>query len=88
MDQTRQLIDRFTTDLLHFQRGGEPLSRTPVRMIECICCDHHHRADFLGDCRNDAQRFIQQDDPSLPSDYTDEDGERWLSMAELHKETP
>ena len=87
MNQTRQLIESITTDLLHYQRGGEALSPTPVRMVECGCCDHHHRADFLGDCRNDAQRFIQQDDPSLPSDYTDEDGERWLSMAELHKET-
>ena len=85
MDQTKRLI---TTDLLHYQRGGEALSPTPVRMVECGCCEHHHRVDFLGDCRLDSQRFIEQDDPSLPSDYTDEDGERWVSIAELFKETP
>ena len=72
-------------DLLHHQRGGGELSTKPVHMVECDTCDHHHRADFWGDCRNDAQRYIEQDDPSLPSDYTDEDGERWISIAELNK---
>ena len=85
MNQTQQL-SLTITDLLHYQRGGEALSPTPVRMVECGCCDHHHRADFFGDCRNDAQRFIEQDDPSSASDYTDEDDERWVSIAELHKE--
>ena len=79
MNQTQRL------DLLHYQRGGEQLTAQPVRMIECACCDHHHRADFWGDCRNDEQRFIEQDDPAQTSDYTDEDGERWVSIAELHK---
>ena len=68
------------TDLLHHQRGGGELRAQAVRMIECGRCDHHHREDFYGDCRNDAQRFIEQDDPSGPSDYSDEDGERWVSI--------
>ena len=75
------------TDLLHHQRGGGELTPEAVRMIECSCCDHHHREDFYGDCRTDEQRFIEQDDRSGPSDYSDEDGERWISAAYLRSET-
>ena len=24
---------------------------------ECGCCEHYHRPDFRGDCRNDDERF-------------------------------
>ena len=74
------------TDLLHHQRGGGEMNPLPVSMIECSCCDDYHREDFYGDCRNDSQRFMEQDDPSEPSDYTDEDGERWVSAAYLRSE--
>ena len=74
------------TDLMHHLRGGGELNPLPVSMIECGCCDHHHREDFYGDCRNDSQRFIEQDDRSGPSDYVDEDGELWISAAYLRSE--
>ena len=80
MDQTQRL------DLLHYQRGGEELSTKPVRMVECDCCEHHHRSDFWGDCRNDDQRFIEHNS-SLDGapEHTDADGEPWISIAEIHK---
>ena len=73
------------TDLLHHLRGGVELTAEPVHMIECGCCEHHHREDFWGDCRNDEQRFIEQNDPSEPSDYTDAAGERWISIAAIYE---
>ncbi len=29
----------------------------PIAVIECGCCCCWHRAEFTGDCRNDAERF-------------------------------
>jgi len=34
----------------------------PVRIIQCGCCDHWHRANYFGDCRNDAERFDDMED--------------------------
>lgn len=31
------------------------------KFIECGCCDHFHRADFWGDCRDDNERFTLDD---------------------------
>ena len=73
------------TDLLHHLRGGKKLSKHPVRMVECGCCEHHHREDYMGDCRNDAQRFLEHDPSDGEPDYTDADGERWISIAKLHE---
>jgi hypothetical protein len=33
---------------------------TPV-FVECGCCDHWHRPEFTGDCRDDAERFSTSD---------------------------
>lgn len=34
----------------------------PIRIIRCGCCDHWHRVDYFGDCRNDAERFDDMED--------------------------
>ena len=75
-----------TLDQLHYLRGGEALNPAPVQMVECGCCEQYHRADFYGDCRNDSQRFIECDS-SLDGapEYTDAEGEPWISIAELHR---
>ena len=26
---------------------------------ECGCCDHYHRSNFFGDCRDDDARFVR-----------------------------
>lgn len=37
-----------------------PGDRFPV-FVECGCCDHYHRPEFAGDCRNDSERFSTSD---------------------------
>jgi hypothetical protein len=32
------------------------------RIVECGCCGSYHRAEYFGDCRNDAERFASEDD--------------------------
>ena len=29
--------------------------------VRCGCCDHFHRPDYYGDCRNDNERFTFKD---------------------------
>ena len=36
------------------------MTRLP-RYFQCGCCEQLHRADYLGDCRNDAERFNPED---------------------------
>ena len=33
------------------------LKRYGQTLEECGCCGYYHRADWPGDCRNDAERF-------------------------------
>ena len=32
-----------------------------IKYLECGCCEHYHREDYYGDCRNDAERFTLND---------------------------
>ena len=57
-------------DWLKARKDGK--KKDAVQMVECGCCDHHHRADWWGDCRDDSQRFIEQDDGI------------WISCADLN----
>ena len=71
------------SDSLHFIRTGQALDpEAQVSMIECGCCEFHHRSDFFGDCRTDSERFL----PHHPSDgepeYICADGHHWMSDAE------
>lgn len=37
--------------------------KDPARMItECVICGHWHRYDYAGDCRNDDERFNDEED--------------------------
>ena len=35
--------------------------KLPIRYLECGCCEHYHREDYHGDCRNDAERLTLDD---------------------------
>lgn len=35
--------------------------KSKPKFIECGCCECLHRADYYGDCRNDAERFNVED---------------------------
>lgn len=37
--------------------NSELLSDVLPDLDECGCCGAYHRAEFVGDCRNDAERF-------------------------------
>lgn len=43
------------------------LSTAPdaIRIVECGCCSSYHRADFKGDCRDDAERFADPEDAEV-----------------------
>ena len=36
---------------------------------ECGCCGQWHRKDFFGDCRNDEERYIDDDPPMTAAEY-------------------
>jgi len=43
------------------------------KFFQCGCCDHYHRTDFWGDCRQDNERFfISQLDEKFGSDGWEE----------------
>lgn len=42
-----------------------------MKYYECGCCGHYHREDFVGDCRNDAERFTLDDLERLGVLYKD-----------------
>ena len=44
-----------------------PKGKRSTRYIECGCCEHWHRDDFGGDCRENSERF-----PFPPADATEE----------------
>ena len=31
-------------------------------LMECGCCSCYHRVEFLGDCREDSERFLDEED--------------------------
>jgi len=33
-----------------------------MRIVECGCCGAYHRVEFAGDCRNDDERFANEDE--------------------------
>ena len=71
------------SDQLHFVRGGKQLDPIEkVSMVECGCCECHHRSDFWGDCRNDSQRFMPHDYTDGDPEYVCADGWHWISDAE------
>lgn len=46
---------------------------TPIRYLECSCCGQFHKEGYIGDCRNDQERFtweqIEQDkDGGMPTE--------------------
>lgn len=72
------------SDQLHFIRGGQPLDpEGKVPMVECGCCECHHRSDFWGDCRNNSQRFLPHDLSDGEPEYVCADGEGWITDVEL-----
>ena len=71
------------SDSLHFIRAGQALDpEAKVPMIECGCCEFHHRSDFWGDCRTDSQRFLPHDPIDGEPEYVCADGQHWISDAE------
>lgn len=41
-----------------FWRGaGIPRGRRSRVFVECGCCGAYHRADFVGDCRENSERY-------------------------------
>lgn len=40
-----------------FHGAGIPKGRRATTFFECGQCGHYHRTDFLGDCREDRERF-------------------------------
>ena len=41
-----------------FLRGaGVPSGPRVSTFVECGCCGAYHRTDFVGDCREDSERF-------------------------------
>jgi hypothetical protein len=49
-----------------FVGAGIPTGPRSTRFVECGCCEHWHRDDFAGDCRENSERFA---DP--PADATE-----------------
>lgn len=37
--------------------AGIPKGKRSTVYVECGCCGCYHRTDFVGDCREDAERF-------------------------------
>ena len=71
------------SDQLHFIRAGQALDpEAKVSMIECGCCEFHHRSDFWGDCRTDSQRFMPHHPADGEPEYVCADGHHWISDAE------
>lgn len=41
-----------------FWKGiGIPEGSRTNQFVECGCCGAYHRIDFIGDCREDSERF-------------------------------
>ncbi len=71
------------SDQLHFIRSGVELDpEVKVPMIECGCCEFHHRSDFWGDCRTDSQRFMPHHPVDGEPEYVCANGHHWISDAE------
>ena len=43
--------------------AGIPKGRRVDTFAECGCCGHYHRTDFLGDCREDSERYTEEELP-------------------------
>ena len=48
-------------DLLFYQPKPKEKVRAGMIFEECGCCGEFHRVDYLGDCRNDAERYSYDD---------------------------
>lgn len=42
--------------------AGIPKGKRVNTFVECGCCGSYHRTDFMGDCREDSERF-----PEVPT---------------------
>lgn len=50
-----------------------------VAIEECGCCEHYHRVDFYGDCRDDAERI-------WPFDNNGRDDPRYVIVSTIEEQ--
>ena len=57
-----------------FVGAGIPKGERVNTFVECGCCGAYHRIDFEGDCREDSERFHDDElPPSAVVEYLDEE---------------
>lgn len=58
------------------ERFGKAKDEEPTKLYQCGICDHWHRAAWNGDCRDDSERF----DNDQVNDFFGNEGTGWVEV--------